>query len=121
MLVDDDVLGQMVDIWQLKEGWHFGEGTTILHWCLGNMIAVSGLLTRAKALKQEVFPSTEGGVLVCGYRGRNTIEIYCNPDKYYTFRFQVNEQDVKYQEHLTFEDVIQYIDEIYLQWYNLDD
>lgn len=92
---------RLLEILNLPDGWYFGKGRAPSFTSYA-VAALSGhLLRQAGADKLEVFPSEDGGILVCGYHKNDTMEVFCGPNNLYRFSFDINNQEEEYSEGLT--------------------
>ena len=65
---------------KLPDGWHYGSGTGAVDIAVDAALNVNSLLVDYGARNIEAFPAVDGGVLVTGYHGRDTLEVLCCPD-----------------------------------------
>lgn len=97
----DNFTLRLLEILNLPDGWYFGKGRAPSLTCVA-MAALSGhLMRQAGADKQEIFPSEDGGILVCGYHNNDTMEVFCGPSNLFRFSFDINDQEKEYSEGLT--------------------
>jgi hypothetical protein len=64
----------------LQKGWCYGSGVPAEQSVAMEATAVSTLLKSYGCEKTNAFPAEDGSILVTGYRGDHTIEVYCEVD-----------------------------------------
>lgn len=97
----DNFTLSLLEILNLPDGWHFGKGCAPSLNRIAAATLSGHLMRQAGAAKLEVFPSEDGGILVCGYHKNDTMEIFCGPDNLYRFSFDMNDKEKEYSEGLT--------------------
>lgn len=65
---------------ELKNGWHYGSGQGATEIATNSALAVDRLLQKYYAHNIEAFPDVDGGILVSGYFGNETLEAFCDPN-----------------------------------------
>ena len=76
---NDPIVNRIHSFLQLQEGWHYGEGRNATQEAIDLALDINSLLLEYGADEIEVFPDTDGGILVSGYHEDHMIEILCSP------------------------------------------
>lgn len=98
----------------LPEGWHFGEGVGATDVTVNTAIFVTDLLSRFWVHDMDAFPCVDGGVLVHGYRGDDTIEIQCDPDGRIHIAHERGRDSLHEREDVSMDEIKEYLGE--LKW-----
>jgi hypothetical protein len=107
--VQHPTLQKIREFQSLDDGWHFGKGNppdskTVHH--------AMSLATRAiiSTFDTDAFPGIDGEIMVTVYHKQHYLEFTIESDMTVTFVHQVNDNDVEYQEGLTFNDSLRLLD-----------
>ncbi len=93
----------------LPEGWHYGSGRCATERAVEQAIAVSDLLLECHANSIEAFPAIDGGVLVSGYHGEETLDILCGPTGVMDLEHEVDDEIVEELHGMSLDAVKSYI------------
>ena len=93
----------------LPDGWHFGDGVGAVVEAVKSALAVNSLLVLHGARNIEAFPLIEGGVLVSGYGGRDTLEVRCQPDGRMDLAHEVDDEEHYWQDAVSLNDIEAYL------------
>ena len=87
----DETIKKILSFLALSDGWCYGNGTAPAPIVALNAITIHSLLKQFDMLATDAFPGEDGSVLVTGYAGNYTVEVYCEPDG--TFKFVLEKGD----------------------------
>lgn len=93
----------------LPDGWHFGDGIGAVAEAVQSALAVNELLARQGARNIEAFPLIEGGVLISGYGGRDTLEVRCQPDGRMDLAHEIADEEHYWQDAVSLNDIEAYL------------
>lgn len=94
MEANDPIADQIFSFMSLPDGWHYGEGCGATEAAVSTALRANGLLAKYGADAIEVFPDTEGGILVSGYHGQDTLDIFCHRNGQTDLLHETDEGDV---------------------------
>lgn len=117
----DAVLGEILSFLSLPDGWHYGSGYAPLQATVDSAISIVNMFRKFDFESLEVFPDSDGGILVAAYHGGVTIDVLCNPDGAFDFVFEMDEDEVDSKEDLPIEEIEQKTRESILKsWTSFD-
>ena len=93
----------------LPDGWHYGIGTGAVHAAVEAALNVNSLLADYGARSIEVFPDVDGGILVSGYRDRQTLEILCCPDGRMDLVYEKDDEIVNERSSISINEIEEFI------------
>jgi hypothetical protein len=88
------LMREILALLHLPEGWYFGSGDPPSLTTATYAISVAGTLHEAGAESLECFPDCDGGILVSGYHGDESVEILCRPSGVFDFVLERSEDEV---------------------------
>ena len=86
------VVEQVLSFAKLPDGWHYGTGIGATAEAVVTALEVGRLLLDHEARNVEVFPDIDGGIMVSGYRDRETVDIHCLPRGELEFTHEVDDE-----------------------------
>ena len=96
----------------LPDGWHYGEGRGATDGAITAAIEIDALFMMGGVEEVEAFPGIDGGILLTGYRGPDTLEIRCNPFGQMDLLHETGDKVVCEQSGMTQHGIIKYVGEI---------
>lgn len=93
----------------LPKGWHFGTGQPPSASAVAAAIAVLVAMRKAGADEFEVFPDPDGGVLVSGHSGDETMQVLCYAEGNFDFTFEFKDGEEQADSDLTLAQALQRI------------
>ncbi|MBC6441368.1 MAG: hypothetical protein GDA49_13390 [Rhodospirillales bacterium] len=106
---NDPVASRILSFRELPEGWHYGVGRGAVALAVDNALAVNSLIRTMGATDVEVFPETEGGILVAGYNGEECVEVLCRADGRLEFVYDIADEVVSENPDILFDDLVKFL------------
>ena len=94
---------------RLPEGWHYGEGRNATKIAIALALCIDELFIKHNAEAVEAFPDIDGGILVSGYRGNETIEVFCGPGEYVDILHEKDDNVVYDRKEIFVDDIDTYL------------
>ena len=98
----------------LPDGWHYGTGVGAVDAAVNAAHYINLLLADYGARNIEVFPAVDGGIVVSGYHGQDTIEILCHPTGLMDLVHEVDDDIVKERNRVSKNDIEKFLGD--LEW-----
>ena len=98
----------------LKNGWRFGEGRSATEMATQTAMDALNCFFCAGAQSIEVFPEVDGGILVSGYYGHDTLDVICHYDGLMGLVHEVADQEVADIPKISMNDFADYLGR--LEW-----
>jgi hypothetical protein len=89
---------------ELESGWHYGEGIAIEQSILDSAIALHQEAIRLAFFEADAFPGLNGEVMFTICFENHYLEFTLEPDGVITFYREKNDEELCYQEGLSFEE-----------------
>ena len=106
---------------ELAQGWHFGEGVPIEQSILDAGIALNREAIRLGFLETDAFPGINGEVMLTIYSDDHYLEFTLETDSNVTFYREKDDEEVAYQEGLSFQDAQERIRQLRIEkWMESD-
>lgn len=106
----DMTVRRILSFMRLPVGWHYGEGVPADLGTATAAISVVEFLNHAGAEVTEAFPIEDGGILVSGYHGDETVDITCHSNSGYSLLQEIDDEEVEDREDLNSADIEDYIE-----------
>ena len=94
---------------KLPDGWHYGTGTGAVDAAVNAALYVNSLLMDYGARNIEVFPAVDGGILVSGYRGPDTLEILCHEHGGMDLVYEVDDDLVNERNNILIDEIEEFL------------
>lgn len=89
---------------KLENGWHYGEGVALEQSILDNAIALHQEAIRLAFFETDAFPGFNGEVMFTIYFENHYLEFTLEPNGVVTFYREKDDEEICYQEGLSFEE-----------------
>lgn len=89
----ESALANLLSFSDLPEGWHYGTGRAPTTAVIRRSVLVMKEMHTSGATTIEVFPHASDGVLVVGYNGDDSMEVFCGLDEKHDFVLEVNDRE----------------------------
>src|SRR4051812_19697000 len=99
------ILRRILSLLNLNNGWHYGSGRKPTKVTVDNAITIVRIMQLAGAEDFEAFPEEDGGILVAGYNGNDTMEVLCRAEGTYDFTFEIDDEEKDSKDGIDFYDV----------------
>lgn len=93
----------------LSPGWHYGEGRGATEAAVDTALTVHHHFLENGIRKIEVFPDVDGGILVSGYPGQHTVEVFCTPEGHTNLLHEVDDKEVTERDNLPMDELVAYL------------
>ena len=93
----------------LSPGWHYGEGRGATEAAVDTALTVHHYFLENGIRKIEVFPDVDGGILVSGYPGQHTVEVFCTPEGHTNLLHEVDDKEVIERDNLPMDELVAYL------------
>ena len=95
----------------LDEGWHYGEGVPISKTIIQRAIQLNREAIRRAFYETDAFPGVNGEIMFTIYYGKHYLEFIIEPDKSVTASHELEDEEISYQEGLSFQEAKSKIEE----------
>src|SRR5688572_19040410 len=89
---------------KLENGWHYGEGGPLEQAVIDNAILLNKEAIRLGFYETDAFPGVNGEIMFTIYFGNQYLEFIIEPVGNVTFSYEEEDEEVDYQEGLSFSD-----------------
>jgi hypothetical protein len=90
----EEAIKKILSFLSLPDGWCYGNGVAPAPTIAISAIAIYSFLKMAEVSSTDAFPGEDGRVLVTGYSGDYTIEVYCETSGTFKFVLEKGENEI---------------------------
>ena len=94
---------------RFPDGWHYGSGVAATEAAVAMALEVDSLFVQWGAQVIEAFPDIDGGALVSGYYGKQTLDVLCKASGEIAMTYEPDDDTVEDERRVSRDEVEQFL------------